>query len=207
MYTPSLFRVDEPARAHALMRRYPFAVMVSGGARGLVATHLPLLVREEPAPHGSLVGHMARANEHWRELEDREVLVVFNGAHAYVSPNFYARPNDNVPTWSYAAVHAYGRAKIIDDRARMRALLADTVAEFETGLERPWDLAGVEAKVDRLLGAITGFEIRIERLEAKLKVGQNRDPDDRASAEAVLAARPDEGSRQIAAWMRELGLV
>lgn len=207
MYTPSQFRVEDTAQAHGLMRRYPFAVMVSGGSDGLVASHLPLLVRAEPAPLGSLVGHMARANRHWRELEDREVMVVFNGAHAYVSPNFYARPDDNVPTWSYAAVHAYGRAEVFEDRARLRALLGDLVAEFETGLERPWGLAGVEDKVDRLLGAITGFEIRIERLEAKLKVGQNRDRDDRVSAEAILAKLPDEGSRQIAAWMRELGLV
>lgn len=207
MYTPSQFRVEDTAQAHALMRRNPFAVMVSSGSDGLVASHLPLLVRAEPAPLGSLVGHMARANRHWRELEDREVMVVFNGAHAYVSPNFYARPDDNVPTWSYAAVHAYGRAEVFEDRARLRALLGDLVAEFETGLERPWGLAGVEDKVDRLLGAITGFEIRIERLEAKLKVGQNRDRDDRVSAEAILAKLPDEGSRQIAAWMRELGLV
>lgn len=207
MYTPSQFRVEDTAQAHALMRRNPFAVMVSSGSDGLVASHLPLLVRAEPAPLGSLVGHMARANRHWRELEDREVMVVFNGAHAYVSPNFYARPDDNVPTWSYAAVHAYGRAEVFEDKARLRALLGDLVAEFETGLERPWGLGGVEEKVDRLLGAITGFEIRIERLEAKLKVGQNRDRDDRVSAEAILAKLPDEGSRQIAAWMRELGLV
>ena len=207
MYSPAQFRVEELEQAHALMRRYPFAVLVSTGAGGLVASHLPMLVRREPAPQGKIVGHMARANGQWRELDGREVMVVFNGAHAYVSPNFYARPDDNVPTWSYAAVHAYGRAQVFDDRARLRALLGDLVAEFESRLERPWGMGGVEEKVQKLLGAIMGFEIRIERLEAKMKVGQNRDRDDRVSAEAILAKLPDEGSRQIAAWMRELGLV
>src|SRR5215468_10065812 len=147
MYSPSQFRVEDPAQALALMRRYPFAVLVSTGAKGLTASHLPLLVRAEPAPLGSVIGHMARANPHWRELEDREVMVVFNGAHAYVSPNFYARPDDNVPTWSYAAVHAYGRARVFHDRARLRALLEDLVAEFESGLPRPWGLEGLEDTV------------------------------------------------------------
>src|SRR5262245_40553594 len=94
VYTPSLFQVSEPERAVALMRRYPFAVVVSQGPGGLTATHVPLLVRDE----STIAGHVARANPHWRSLEGADVLVVFNGAHAYVSPNFYARPDDNVPT-------------------------------------------------------------------------------------------------------------
>lgn len=207
MYTPSLFRVDDPAKARELMRRHPFAVVVTHGEAGLQASHLPLLVRDEPAPLGTIVGHMARANPHWRELEDREVLVVFSGAHAYVSPSFYARPDVNVPTWSYVAVHATGRARAIHDADRLRALVDEQVGVFEAGLERPWRTLQADDKVGRLLGGIVGFEIAVERLEAKVKVGQNRDADDRSAAAAVLAGLPDEGSRAIAAWMRELGLV
>jgi transcriptional regulator len=205
LYTPSLFRVEDPAQARALMRRHPFAIVVSSGAAGLEATHLPLLVRDEPLPFGSIIGHMARANPHWQEIEDRELLVVFTGDHAYVSPGWYAKPDVNVPTWSYVAVHAYGRARAIHEPGRLRAILDEMVARFEAPLEKPW--RGADDKIERLLGAIVGFEITIERLEAKMKVGQNRDPDDRAAAAAVLAGRPDEGSRAIAAWMRELGLV
>jgi transcriptional regulator len=205
VYTPSLFRVEDPAQARALMRRHPFAIVVTTGAAGLQASHLPLLVRDEPLPFGSIIGHMARANPHWQELEDRDVLVIFNGAHAYVSPGWYAKPDANVPTWSYVAVHAYGKARAIHDPERLRALVDEQVGVFEAGLEKPW--RGVDEKIDRLLGGIVGFEMVIERLEGKMKVGQNRDADDRAAAAAVLAGRADEGSRDIAAWMRELGLV
>jgi transcriptional regulator len=207
MYTPPLFREEDVGRARALMRRHPFAALVSTGPGGLVASHVPLLVRDEPAPLGGLVGHMARANPHWRELDGAgEILVVFTGAHAYVSPNFYVHPDDNVPTWSYIAVHAYGLARTFTDPDRLRALLGEQVREYEAALDPPWTLETAGAKVDRLLGGIVGFEIQIVRFDAKLKVGQNRAPDDRAAAASVLAERPDEGSRDIAAWMRELGL-
>src|SRR5262249_12210105 len=151
---------DEPERALEIMRAHPFAVLISSGARGLTATHLPLLVRDA----GHIAGHMARANPHWRELEGKEVLVVFNGAHAYVSPRYYAHPEDNVPTWSYAAVHAYGRARLIDGPARLRELLEETVRAFETPLEAPWHIEEAGAKVDRLIGGIVGFEVLVERL-------------------------------------------
>jgi transcriptional regulator len=197
MYTPSLFRVEDPERALELMRSYPFAILMTSD---LTASHLPVLVRDA----GRIAGHMARANPHWRDLDGRDVVVIFNGAHAYVSPRYYAHPDDNVPTWSYAAVHAYGRARVIHDPVELRALLEETVRTFESPLERPWRIEEAGGKIDRLLGGIVGFEITGLRLEAKLKVGQNRAADDRASAAAALAARPDEGSRQIAAWMREL---
>jgi transcriptional regulator len=202
VYTPPLFRLDDPGRAVSLMRKNPFAVVVSTSDAGLAATHLPLLVRDA----GRIDGHMARANPHWRTLDGARVLVIFSGAQAYVSPSFYARPDDNVPTWSYAAVHAHGRARVFHEPGRLRALLTDQVRTFEEGLDRPWSMERAAAKIERLLGGIVGMEIEVERLEAKMKVGQNRDADDRASAAAALAAQPDEGSRQIAAWMRELGL-
>jgi transcriptional regulator len=206
MYTPSLFREPDAARARALMRRHPFATLVSAGAGGLTGSHLPLVVRDQPGPLGTIAGHMARANPHWRGLEG-EVLVIFGGPHAYVSPSWYARPENNVPTWSYVAVHATGSARVFDDQARLRALLEEQIATFEDGLEPRWGLGRVPAsKIEGLLGAIVGFEIEIARFDAKLKVGQNRDPEDRAAAAAALAGRPDEGSRAIAAWMRELGL-
>lgn len=197
MYTPPSFRETDLARVRGLMRSDPFAALVT---RDLTVTHLPFVLHDGE-PVGTLYGHVARANPHWRNLDDGEVLVVFGGPHAYVSPAWYAEPDENVPTWNYVAVHAYGTARAITDRDRLRELLEEQVRVFDSSW-RP-----IAEKVEQLLGGIVGIEIDIRRFDAKWKVSQNRNAADRAAAAQVLATRPDEGSRAIAAWMRELGLV
>jgi transcriptional regulator len=144
---------------------------------------------------------MARANPHWRSFEGgQESLVAFVGPHSYISPNWYAQPDD-VPTWNYAAVHAYGVPRIIDDPDLLRRhviLLAD---KYERELDTPWDPANVESQMGSLLNALVGFEIPIGRLEGTFKFNQNRSREDRAGVVSVLERSTDPTIREVATIM------
>ncbi len=205
MYTPALFQETDPDRIHDVLRRYPFATVLTSEAGGITGSHLPLLLDPGAGPRGRLRGHLARANRHWQHFDgEREVLAIFHGPHAYVSPSWYRDPQ-NVPTWNYVVVHVYGTARAYDDPVRLRALLADLVATFEAPMARPWRPPPPGDFIEELLPAIVGFDVDITRVEAKLKLSQNREPADRAGAAAALAAAPDEMGRQVAAWMYALG--
>ena len=131
MYVPKHFDPADPAWCHALMARESFALLVSTGTDGLpFATHLPLLLDADRGPQGTIVGHLARANPHARLLaEGRPTLAVFQGPHAYISPGWYAT-HPSVPTWNYVAVHATGRPRLVEEPARVTALLARMVATY-----------------------------------------------------------------------------
>jgi transcriptional regulator len=191
MYIPSSFRMTL-AECQDFIRHHVFAVVVGAGPDGrLFATHLPLLYREPTpdGPLGRLVGHMARANPHWKSLPGTEVLAIFPGPHAYISPAWYGQW-PAVPTWNYLAVHAGGTFALLD-QAETAALLRDQVAWMEpdspllTQLEEP-------AYVEERQGVV-GFEIRLDRLVGKKKLGQNRPPVERQGAIDGLRAtgRPD----------------
>src|SRR5690606_3161418 len=134
-------------------------------------SHLPVLL---DAGEGKLRSHMARANEQWTHFApDREVLCVFHGPHAYISPSAYVS-KAAVPTWNYAAVHVYGLPEVRGDAECLRRVVAGTAEAYENGLANPWRMDLAEATVDSLLRATVGFAITISRIEAKFKVGQNR---------------------------------
>jgi len=123
MYLPKPFREDDPARLHALIRAHGFATLISERDGEPFASHLPLLLDAERGPRGTLLGHMARANPQWRSFDQgRAALAIFHGPHCYVSPSWYANA-PAVPTWNYAAVHAYGRPRVLEDGGEVRALL------------------------------------------------------------------------------------
>ena len=202
MYTPAKFRISEHARLHALMQDYPFAVMVTAGAEGLDFTHLPLMVAPERGPHGSLLGHMARANPHWRRFDgEQEATAIFTGPHAYVSPSWYASPR-TVPTWNYAVVHAYGNPRVIEDEVRARGVLDRLVAEHEAPLEQRWTIDQAEPGVDRQLDHIVVFELEITRLEGAFKLNQNRSREDRQGVVDALSGNGDPLQRAVASAMR-----
>ena len=137
MYIPRHFHETDPARLFALMEQHRFALLVTSEGGVPVATHLPLLVERDAARGDRLVGHMARANPQWRAFsEEREVLAIFEGPHAYVSPSWYAE-QPSVPTWNFAAVHAYGRPRVLEDPAEVLRVLRASVDTFEAGFERP----------------------------------------------------------------------
>ena len=198
MYVPDAFRVDDPAVLHAFMRQYSFATLVTAGDPP-VATHLPLMLNDAPAPHGSLLGHVARANVQWQTLTTSRVLAVFSGPHAYVSPTAYGA-DFAVPTWNYAAVHATGTVRLLE-RDELRAGLDGLVERHEgSGWTMDWD----DARADGMLAAIVGFELVIDRLEGKFKLNQNRPAADREGVIAALQASPHEWERAVADLMRGL---
>lgn len=204
MYVPSPFEVRERAVVYDLIEAAPFATVVTADAE-LAVSHLPVSLQRPPAgttSWGTLRGHVARGNAHWRLFDGaHETLVVFHGPHAYVSPRSYA-DTAAPPTWNYAVVHAYGRPLRVQDEPRKRAHLDELVSRFET---QALELS--EEARQRLEQGIVAFELEIERIEAKFKLGQNRTPADRAGTVAALEGGGDL-ERQLAALTRRLtGLV
>ena len=205
MYIPKHFDASDVAWCHAHIRREPFAILVGVDDAGApFATHLPVLLDEEPAPLGTLFAHVARQNPQWQLFAaNRPVLVVFWGPHGYVSPSWYAQ-HPSVPTWNYVAVHAYGVPRIVEEPVRVRALLDRLVHAFEDGRPNPWRMDGLTDKyLDGMMRGIVAFEIPIDRLEGKAKLSQNRPPGDQASVRAALAAEDDPLARAAAALMPE----
>lgn len=204
MYIPAKFAETDRARIADLIRSYPFATLISHNGEAPFASHLPVLYHSDRGDHGTLVTHLARANPQWRQFADgREVLLTFHGPHAYVSPSWYGT-SPAVPTWNFAVVHAYGIPHFIDEPVALRAMLRELVARFEAGRPEPYGDALTDAYLDQMMPGIVGLEIPISRLEAKLKLSQNRPATDQARVIAELAASPDQTERETAAWMRRV---
>jgi transcriptional regulator len=193
MYLPDHFRVEDLPQMHALMRGRPLAALVSSGAAGLYATHLPTVLKEEGA-FGLIECHLARGNPHWRELaEGAEALMIFQGPEGYITPNWYATKAASgkvVPTWNYAVVHAYGRPEVMQDKDWLRRHVGELTAQQEQTEARPWALTDApDSYIDAMVRGIVGFRFAITRLEGKWKMSQNREPQDREGVVQGLAAR------------------
>lgn len=209
MYSPSAFRVDDLAQLHAQIARTPLAILVTQDEQGLLASHLPLLLDCHAGEQGTLLGHFARANPHWRSLANgTQVLAIFPGASAYVSPAYYpskARDHKAVPTWNYVAVHAYGQAEVFDEPQRLRELVGRLSARHEQGRAQPWSLDDAPADyLDAMLRGIVGFALPIARLEGKWKLSQNHAADNRAGVREALAASAEPNEREVAQLMATL---
>jgi len=201
MYIPGAFAVDDPERLQAFLRRHSFATVVSATADGPFASRVPLLYDADRGPLGTLIGHVARANDHWRLGAETETLAIFDGPHAYVSPAWYEEPNV-VPTWNYLSVHAAGRLRVRDDRAWLLEIVARMVDLYEAGRATPWRLSSQPDEfIERLLGAIVGFEIPIDRLEGKWKLSQNHTATRRRRVAAGLRAEGGPDALAIAEMM------
>jgi transcriptional regulator len=200
MYVPPAFAETDPDKLHDFIERHSFGLLVSQVDGVPFATHLPVLLDRRAGPHGTLIGHMARANPQWRELDGQTALAVFSGPHAYVSPTWYEAENV-VPTWNYAAVHAYGPAAVILDRPTLLEIVRRSVTAYEAALPRPWTLDESSLLVDRMLSQIVGFRIAIDRLEGKWKLNQNHPADRRTKVVRALRQRGDENAAGIADLM------
>ena len=206
MYLPSAFRQDDLAELHAQMQASPFALLTSAGAAGVQASHLPLLLAPDEGEFGTLYGHFARANPHWRDLQGgAEALAVFSGPDAYISPGWYPAKAEHgkvVPTWNYIAVHARGPVELIEEPERLLQIVSRLSDQHESGRERPWAVSDAPREyIDSMLRAIVGFALPIRRLEGKWKLGQNRSAADQAGVRDGLAASPSPGDRELAARM------
>ena len=201
MYIPQHFREERLDVVHDVIDEHSFATLVSQTPDGLFATHIPILLDRTAGPFGTLKGHVARANPHWQHLAGTEALIIFMGPHAYISPSWYATAG-RVPTWNYVTVHAYGTPRLTDDPSAVRALIETTVGRYESGLEPPWDMSGLDPKaVDGLLQSIVAFEIPIARIEGKRKLNQNRSRADREGAVRGLRAHGHDDAAAIADLM------
>lgn len=206
MYTPAAFLETRLPVIQQAMHEIAFASLVSHDAKGLVASHLPLLLVADEGPYGTLYGHVARANGQWKELAG-ESLAIFTGPHAYDSPNAYPGKQVHgreVPTWNYIAVHACGQAETFDDPVRLRWLLDGLTGRHETETQAtPWRVADAPSDyIDGMLRAIVGIRLPIARLEGKWKLSQNRAVPDRDGAADDLANRTTERERAVAAAMK-----
>ena len=206
MYTPAAFRDNDLHSQWEQIERCRLALLITHGESGLQATHLPLLLRRDEGPHGTLYGHLAKGNPQWPELSgSAEVLVVFPGEDAYISPSFYpskAEHGKAVPTWNYLAVHAYGRPQLMTEAAPLRALLGALTQRHESGRSQPWSIDDAPADyIDKMLTAIAGFALPIERLQGKRKLSQNRDAADIAGVREGLAASADPQDQRVAQLM------
>lgn len=206
MYLPSAFRQDDLAELHAQLQASPFALLTSAGAAGVQASHLPLLLAPDEGEFGTLYGHFARANPHWRDLQGgAEALAVFSGPDAYISPGWYPAKAEHgkvVPTWNYIAVHARGPVELIEEPERLLQIVSRLSDQHESGRERPWAVSDAPREyIDSMLRAIVGFALPIRRLEGKWKLGQNRSAADQQGVRDGLASSLSPGDRELAARM------
>jgi transcriptional regulator len=203
VYLPPHFTESDPDTLAAHIDRYDFATLVTQGAGGLIASQIPFLA-ERRNGRLYLQGHLARPNPQGADLDGPgEALVIFSGPHAYVSPSWY-QAGPAVPTWNYASVHAYGRARRIDDAGWLRGFLRRLSARHEAREAVPWRMDDQPAAfLDGMLNGIVGLEIAVERCEGKFKLSQNRPAADRPRIIAALEARDDADSHKLARLMRE----
>lgn len=204
MYIPEHFRVRNHADALAFMRANPFTILVSNTDNGPFATHLPLVIREN-GDRLTLRGHVAKANPHWRYLEQQpNCLTIFHGPHSYISPTNY-NSREVVPTWNYGAVHVYGDARVIAAPEELLGILHQLIPLFEPSYADQWASLSQSYR-DRMLSHIVGFEITVTKMEAKFKLSQNRAREEQEKVIESLSSARDTAISGTAALMRAQGL-
>jgi len=190
MYLPTPFEVTERAPLRALLQRHPLATWATVVDGQPLVNHVPFLLDEDAGAHGTLIGHVARANPVWRTPAPS--IFAFQGADAYISPSWYPSKREHgkaVPTWNYAVVHAHGTPEIVEDPVRLRAILERQTQTHEAGLPEPWAIADAPAEfIGQLLQAIVGIRVPVTRWSAKFKLSQNRSAADRAGVIGGLGA-------------------
>ena len=201
MYVPSQNRIEDRAALLAYMRAYSFAAMASAGPGGLMATHLPFVI-EDVDGRTVLLAHMAKANPQWRDFAaGTEAMVIFMQPHAYVSPRLYDA-SQNVPTWNYVAVHAYGRPVLIEERAAKLELQKKLIRQHDPGyLEQMAALP--QSYLDAKLAAIVSFSLEATRIDARFKLSQDKNPAERERIARELESGGEGVAADTARLMRE----
>jgi transcriptional regulator len=208
MYQPPHFREDRIEVLHALIREFPFGLLITAGAGGLMANPVPFVIDAEGSQLGVLRCHLAKANPQWRELECvEECLAVFQGPESYVTPSWYATKRETgkvVPTWNYAMVQACGRPQVIHHAAWLRRQIGDLTMLKEQGRSSAWSVDDAPAEfISAQIKGIVGIEIAICRIEGKWKVSQNRPESDRNGVVAGLIS--EGGNEEMAKLVAERG--
>jgi transcriptional regulator len=201
MYLPAAFAENDPNKLHDFIERNSFGLLVSLVEGLPFATHLPFLLERTAGPHGTLVGHMARANPHWRDAGGQTVLAIFTGPHAYISPTWY-EAELVVPTWNYTAVHAYGRMRIYEEKEALLDIVREMVRYYEQAMPRPWTFDSSGTFAERMLAQIVGFRIEVEKIEGKWKLNQNHPVERRRKVVRALQQQGGENAQAVAALIR-----
>jgi transcriptional regulator len=207
MYLPRHFEETDGRVLHQFIRTHPFGALVTATNGGLDANHIPFVLESEPTPHGTLRGHIARANPLWRECSaTTQAMVLFQGENAFVSPSWYPSKQETgkvVPTWNYVVVHAHGPLRFIDDAAWVRAHVETLTNQHEHERAAPWRVTDAPADfIDRLVQELVGLEIPIARLAGKWKVSQNRSERDREGVVDGLTAEGTDSAATMADFVR-----
>lgn len=207
MYIPAHFAETRPEELHRIIREHPLGMLVTHGKAGLDADHIPFEVDAGAGTHGVLLAHVARANPLWQCCPTgTPAMVVFRGAQAYISPNWYPSKHEThrqVPTWNYEVVHAYGTITVHDDERFVRRVVAQLTRRHEATEPKPWKMGESAPEfIDNMLRHIVGIEIAITSLKGKVKLSQNREVRDRRNAADTLDAR---GHNAMAKAMRKAG--
>jgi transcriptional regulator len=203
VYIPEYFRVRDHEDAIKFMRANPFAILISSTEAGPFATHLPLFVRATPGEEKVVLrGHVAKANPHWRHLEQQpQCLAIFHGPHSYISPSNYT-VHESVPTWNYGAVHLYGNAQVFSSPEALQGVLHELMHTFEPAYAAQWASLD-ESFRERMLKQIVGFELEVTKIEAKFKLNQNRSREDQQNVIASLEKAEDTAVSGVARLMKE----
>ncbi len=201
MYLPRQFEQDDINRLHDLIKERPLATLVTVSADGLTANHIPFELDTSAGLNGTLRGHVARANPVWRDSSGSEVLLVFHGPQAYISPSWYPSKQQThkaVPTWNYVVVHVHGVLQVIDDARWMRGLLDRQTDAMESHRDTRWRVADApEDFVEQMMSAIVGIEVPIRRILGKWKISQNRTVADRSGVAYGLSKEQDPGAQEM----------
>lgn len=206
MHVPKHFQQKERQTLLELIGNFPFATVVSLGEGVITADHLPLIIADEHADQLILQGHVARANPVWERIQGQSVLAIFHGPHAYVSPGAYPGKKVHgkvVPTWNYAVVHAAGPINFIHDSEWKFQFLDRLTHHSEKAEPEPWSMSEAPQEfIEKLSGAIVGFEIAVNRIEGKWKMSQNQPMENQAGVVAALETRTDTSSHAVARLIR-----
>lgn len=206
MYVPPLNREERPEIMHRLIREQPLGLLVTAGAQGLLANPIPFVLHTAPDAPPLLECHLAVANPQWRDLDGSEVLVVFQGPQAYVTPAWYPAKREHgkvVPTWNYVMVQARGRASLVDDPDWLMRHLNELTDHNETGQAEPWQVADAPADYVRAQRrGIKGVRIEVSAMSGKWKLSQNRSRADRQGVVSGLSTKGEEAA-QVATIMAE----
>lgn len=204
MYIPQHFAETRPEELHRIIREHPLGMLVTPGEAGMDADHVPFEFDPGAGAHGVLTAHVARANPLWQRCPTgTQVMVVFRGAQAYISPSWYPSKHEahrQVPTWNYEAVHVHGTLTVRDDERFVRGLVARLTRRHEATEPQPWKMGDAPPDyIDSMLRNIVGIEIAVTTMTGKSKLSQNKDERDRLGAADALAER---GQAELAALMR-----
>lgn len=199
MYIPPKFKLKDEPQIRDYIRQYPFATLITAANNHPIATHLPFIIEQE-GDQWYLLSHMAKANPQWKLLETHSPLIIFQEPHAYISPTYYDK-EENVPTWNYIAVHVYGTVELLTESDEAIEVLEKTISVFEEGFQEQWENLAADYK-KRLLNGLVAFRIKIQNLEAKEKLSQNKTTKEQHQISEGLLGSLDNSAQQLGEIMK-----